>query len=442
MIKSGISVNTHIDNILSCFFAAMPVSGPLPALLGEALERVYEYFPDKDYPPILSDLFLATKHILEEKKYSSETTSDIKAALEVRLGILTRRNVGTVFQCRQSIPSVEGLMKTQTLIELDHFSQDQSSLLTLFLLTTIREYLKTEPKTAVTPRYVIIIEEAHNLVGNVGDALPSSEIPNPKAYAAEYVCRMLAELRSLGVGIVIIDQLPSSVSPEVIKNTTSKIAFRQVAKTDREELGSTMLLDHIGMEEIARLSVGEAYFFTEGYHQPRRIITENLHDTIDFGVEVFDKNILPYFQSDSWYNKQSRVRLMSELDQLKIDMDYFDEERLDLIGEFIDLRAHHPQIVGIKNQKKITENIGSILIRVKEIKEQMLFIYKSFVRNSFKKYISCVDIAQINDINITEVWKDLLDRFEKVIEPDMKESNRIITAYIKRLEEDLDGKKI
>jgi len=48
-------------------------------------------------------------------------------------------------------------------------------------------------------------------------------------------------VRPVGVAIIIIDQLPSAVAPEVIKNTGSKLAFRQVDAADREIVGDAML---------------------------------------------------------------------------------------------------------------------------------------------------------------------------------------------------------
>ena len=53
--------------------------------------------------------------------------------------------------------------------------------------------------------HVTVIEEAHKIVGRTGTAHASEEIVDPKAFAAEYVSRMLAELRALGEGIVIAD---------------------------------------------------------------------------------------------------------------------------------------------------------------------------------------------------------------------------------------------
>ena len=130
----------------------------------------------------------------------------------------------------------------------------------------------------MSPRYVIIIEEAHNIVGRNTNAAPSPDIADPKAFAAEAVSRALFEFRGLGVAVVIVDQCPSSVAPEVIKATTSKLAFRQVDEEDRKVLGASMLFGKIEFEEIARLLTGEAFFFTEGFYKPRKIWAVNLHD--------------------------------------------------------------------------------------------------------------------------------------------------------------------
>jgi hypothetical protein len=216
--------------------------------------------------------------VLDEKGYSGDTDSDIRSALEVRLGSLTRLGIGKVFQCRKSIPSIDHFFKVPAVLELDCLPPEQACLLTLFFLSSIREYLKTTPKTSTIPRYMIIIEEAHNIVGRNTDAKPSPDIADPKVFAAEAVSRALLEFRGLGVSVVIIDQSPLKLASEVIKATTTKLAFRLVHQGDREELGASMLFGSIETEEIARLDPGEAFFFTEGFYKPRKIQAVNIYD--------------------------------------------------------------------------------------------------------------------------------------------------------------------
>lgn len=434
-LHPGISVDEHVDNILSSFMAAMPVSGSLPALLGEALEHVYEKHPDKNNPPIMADLVSATKHVLAEKGYSPDTNSDFRAALEARLGILIRRSIGKVFQCRHSVPRIEQLMAVPAIIELDRLHTEQACLLTLFLLTNIREYLKTAEKTDKTPRYVIIIEEAHNIVGSTGKALPSEEVADPKAFAAEYVVRMLAELRALGVGIVIVDQLPSAVAPEVIKSTTSKLAFRQVAQEDREELGASMLFGKTEIEEIARLETGEAFFFTEGYHNPRRIKATNLHDRFDFDVLTINENIIPYLRDDAWFQKAALNRAISEITQLREQMDRFDDERLQLIQEWLVLLHRYDMIVGKPNTEQRRMELVKIRNEARELEQRLFTSYNLFLRKSYRRFIDSRERFEILDEGVQEMRDDLINRFESVTGPDVRKSLDTINEFINRCEE-------
>ena len=428
----GISVDEHVDNILSCFMAAMPVSGPLPALLGEALERVYEEYPDKNNPPIMADLVSASERVLAEKGYSPETNSDIRAALEVRLGVLIRRSIGKVFQCRRSVPHIEHLMKVPAIIELDRLHTEQACLLTLFLLTNIREHLRTASKTDKALRYVIILEEAHNIVGNTGEALPSPDVADPKAFAAEYVVRMLAELRALGVGIVIVDQLPSAVAPEVIKSTTSKLAFRQVAKEDREELGASMLFGKTEIEEIARFEAGEAFFFTEGYYNPRRIKTTNLHDQFDFDVLTINENIIPYLRDDTWFQEAALNRIITELTQLREQMDRFDDERLQIVGELAILLPRYYKIVAQPDTEQRSKELVKMRNKACEFKQRLSSSYHFFLRNSYKKDLDSRKEFKNEDSAVQEMREDLIDRFGSVIEPDVKKSLDMINEFINR----------
>jgi hypothetical protein len=139
----GIEPDEHIENVLCCFQAAMPMSGPLPALLREALEELYEDYPDRERPPVIRDLVSSAEAVLANKGYSADTNSDIRTALSTRVGVLSRGLIGRVFQCRHSIPSIGHLMKVPSIIEAAILPPEQACLLGLFVFTGIREYLRT-----------------------------------------------------------------------------------------------------------------------------------------------------------------------------------------------------------------------------------------------------------------------------------------------------------
>jgi DNA helicase HerA-like ATPase len=320
-VSADVPFFEHIGNLEASFRGALPLSGPLPALLSEALEEIYydrqwtgrETGTPADLSiPTMGDLYEKITALFETKDYAGEVKSNLKTALEVRIGSLLRRGVGAMLNTQQSSPSIADLLKYPTIIELDYLNQDQANLMTFLLLTKIREYIKRQrTEGSGVPEHVILLEEAHNLVGRNLGANPDEA--NTKQEAANYVTRMLAEMRALREGIIIADQLPTGVAAEVVKNTNIKIAHRLVSADDRKEIGQAMLLDGSQMEEIARLNTGESFLYMEGWYRPHlvKIPLENSAKT-KLGIEnsITSTQITTLIQPQSWY-RQSQATLLA-----------------------------------------------------------------------------------------------------------------------------------
>lgn len=282
----GISLNEHLSSLESSFKGAMPISvGPLPALINEAVDNCYEKLGwygskinDGSLPyPCFNDLYQEIQRVFEVKSYSGDTRGDLQTAIEVRLGALMRRAIGVIFDTDASFPSIEKLMQSPCVIELDALNEEQTNLIIMFLLSQIRAYIRANRQSGGELKHVIVLEEAHNIVGKTQEA--SDDGGNPKTEATKYIIQFLAEVRALGEGVIIADQLPSAVAPEVIKNTNIKMAHRMVAADDREELGMTMLADSNQFEEMARLAPGEAFLYQEGMYKPVKVKGHYLPNT-------------------------------------------------------------------------------------------------------------------------------------------------------------------
>ena len=61
-----------------------------------------------------------------------------------------------------------------------------------------------------------------------------------------------------------MDQIPSKLTPDVLKNTNIKIVHRTLAKDDREHVGATMNLTPEQVNELGILEVGQAVIHREG----------------------------------------------------------------------------------------------------------------------------------------------------------------------------------
>jgi len=240
----------------------------------------------------MRDLYDKITALFETKDYAGEVKSNLKTALEVRIGSLLKRGVGAMLNTQRSSPTIADLLKYPTILELDYLNQHQANLMTFLLLTKIREYIKRQrTEKAGNPEHILLLEEAHNLVGiNLGTS--SGEDANTKQEAANYVTRMLAEMRALREAIIIADQLPTGLAAEVVKNTNVKIAHRLVSADDRKDIGQAMLLDQSQMEEIARLEPGESFLYMEGWQPGVYANADNkMIATVERAVQTRETNV-------------------------------------------------------------------------------------------------------------------------------------------------------
>lgn len=278
----GLTLAEHIRNLLAVFDGAFNLDPPMPFLLDRSVEDIYR---DHNWThnminqgklsfPTMSELYEKLEKRLEASDYAPEVRSNLKSALQVRIGSLMTREMGDIFDVPCSTVPPEEWIRRSAIVELESLGTDPANYMTLLIATLIRETLKVEnyDKKAMNgkPRHVMFLEEAHNLIGPV--AQPSAgEDADPKTAATAYIVKMLAEVRALGEGIVIADQLPTAMAPEVIKNTSLKIALRITAQDDRQLLGGTMSANPDQLEKMAVFTPGQALCSYEPLLKPFEI---------------------------------------------------------------------------------------------------------------------------------------------------------------------------
>ena len=82
---------------------------------------------------------------------------------------------------------------------------------------------------------------------------------------------MLAEIRKYGEGLIIVDQIPNKLAPDVLKNTNTKIVHRLFAQDDKEAVGNTMALKEEQKEFLSNLNAGRAIMFSDNYGQALQV---------------------------------------------------------------------------------------------------------------------------------------------------------------------------
>lgn len=273
----GISLQTHIDYLLSTFKAAFDLYPPMPYILEKA---VYEVYSDRGWDivenrnryglteyPTLSDLYNKIDVIVDDMGYHQEVQSNVKAALQARVYSLMIGGKGAMLNTPKSVPIAE-LLSRPVVMELEDLGDDETKSFVIgILLVQLYEYRKSlMTKGAKKLSHILMIEEAHRLLKNVPE---SGEGGNTRAKSVEFFCNLLAEIRTFGQGIIIADQIPTKIAPDTIKNTNLKIVHRTVALEDREAMGRAMNMTPEQIEYLSSLRRGYAAVYAEGDNKPK-----------------------------------------------------------------------------------------------------------------------------------------------------------------------------
>lgn len=313
----GMTLAEHIRNLIAVFDGAFTLEPPMPFLLDASVEAVYAkhgWMPsmintDKLEYPTMSELYANLEERLEQTDYSDELKGNMKSALQVRIGSLITREMADIFDVKKSLIPPDQWMTRSAIIELESLGKDPANFTTLLIATLIRETLKTvnykKPKDG-RPRHVMFFEEAHNLIGPTAEKVAGATA-DPKQAATAYIVKMLAEVRALGEGIIIADQLPTAMAPEVIKNTSLKIGLRITAKDDRELLGGTMNANPDQLEKFSIFTPGHALVSYEPMLKPFEVQLPKFRGKEG---DLNDKAILTYMLRETRYVNN----LLSSLD--------------------------------------------------------------------------------------------------------------------------------
>lgn len=273
----GISLQTHIDYLLSTFKAAFDMYPPMPYILEKA---VYEVYSDRGWDivenhnrygltlyPTLSDLYNKIDVIVDDMGYHQEVQSNVKAALQARIYSLMIGGKGAMLNTPKSVP-IEELLSRPAVMELEDLGDDETKSFVIgILLVQLYEYRKSlMTKGSKALSHILMIEEAHRLLKNV---IEGGEGGSSRAKSVEFFCNLLAEIRTFGQGIIIADQIPTKLAPDTIKNTNLKIVHRTVSRDDREAMGKAMNMSDSQIEYLSSLRRGYAAVYAEGDSKPK-----------------------------------------------------------------------------------------------------------------------------------------------------------------------------
>ena len=302
----NVRLESYKLTLKTAFAAAVSMSSPLDKIFEETVNNCYSDFRWLD--TYTSDNMGLTFNISDFIKCFEETFEAIGYTGEAsnigRAGLVRLQSLVNLFDNYFSIP-IEDLLSKPTVIELAAIeNSDQKALIISLLLLSILAYVNSNYIGEGSLRNVLLLEEAHVLLDAETNAGEGEA--NPSAIAQRLVKRMLAEIRSYGVGVIIADQSPRKVTEDVVALTDIKLAFRLVEATDKQMLASSSNMSEMQERRLAKLRPGEAFLFFGKLDEPEEVKTEDYRLDKNINITLSDDDIKSL--STYWNDRKDKLR--------------------------------------------------------------------------------------------------------------------------------------
>lgn len=280
-----VSLSVHVDH-LSQVFSVASFGGAGLVLPSYMRLFLYEFF--KSYWKISENIFAevlyynglvlrnqglrfyqpdSTQSILESlihfwetnqkevlnKIFSGNTGRQVADIAGILSGRIKSLAYGLVrfFDYSETARSFETMFHKKVILSFQGASSEQINFLTS-LFALLYTHSAAFQKESGSLKNLLVIEEAHRIMGR--ETLQGEGLTT-ETELAKMMQEALSELRSKGIGIIIIDQSPANLISGVIANTGTKIIHRLSSPVDQE-----ILLQSIGWPEnydLTRFERGE-----------------------------------------------------------------------------------------------------------------------------------------------------------------------------------------
>lgn len=284
--NSEMRVISHIDRLKATFASAFPMQDILPVIMEHLLYKLYKdslqmldtgdkaTYMKKGFPTLETVNAPFITDLMDDIGYAKENTQNISAALRTRFKSLKYgwkkellNNVklsGKTWnkdskEWENSELTWEELFGSPVVVNLSYAGDDQDrAFIMSLLLQFLYEYRIAESETGKVDfnsnkcRHLVVVEEAHRVMANC----LNPELPQYKS--GQMFSNFLSEVRAYGQGMMVVDQVPTRLIEDAIKNTNVKIIHKLVASDDSQRIAECIGLTPEQQKVIAKLSIGQA----------------------------------------------------------------------------------------------------------------------------------------------------------------------------------------
>lgn len=330
----GVKVRAHLGNLASVwngsFVSYSPVQYVVPEVFAEAYRACgWDLAADRRGRLVtLDDVEAAVQRVVRGLGYESKVTMDVEAAILVRLRSLASGGKGELLGAVASTP-LEAVMSKPTVVELKGIrNSDEKAFVAALLMANVAGYVQARGASR-SLKHFTLIEEAHRLLPRVSTEKGEPEAADPRRMLVEQFGDMLAELRAYGEGLGVVEQIPTKVLPDAIKNTATKVVHRVPSEDDREAMAGAMNASEEQAAVLTALRPGEAVVSVEGHPVPVRVEVEDAVSGRGIAVgEVSDLDVKKRMRGFYLENpmpvdppkaRDSRIRMLVDSEQFRVE---------------------------------------------------------------------------------------------------------------------------
>ena len=305
VLPKNVKLEAYKSVLKTAFAAGVTMSSPLDKIFEDTVNNCYSDFrwlnsytqDDPGQTFNIADFIACFQKTFDSIGYTGDARNIGRA------GIVCLKSLVNLFDNYFSIP-IEDILTRPTVIELAAIeNSDQKALIIALILLSILSYVNANYEGKGGLKNFILLEEAHVLLDTSSGG--GEGAANPAAIAQGLVKRMLAEIRSYGVGLGIADQSPRKVGIDIVALTDIKVAFRLVEAQDRQILADSTGMDEVQTTRLAKQKAGEAFLFFNKLEDAEEIITPDYRLQNQIETSLNDEDIQRL--STYWNDKQDKL---------------------------------------------------------------------------------------------------------------------------------------
>lgn len=286
------SISSHVDMIKACIESAFDMEAAIPQIIESAIYKSYTdlgwnidtntndrfgdgaFAPGSQAFPTLGELVVNCQKVIKSQGFDERLRDEYIGSINARLNGLLVGGKGQLLNNRCGVDMTD-LLDKRVVFELEEVrGSNEKALIMGFILISLNEAIRARYLQKGSVPHITLVEEAHRLLSKYvpGDSLN-------KKNGVEMFTDMLAEIRKYGESLIIVDQIPNKLTPEVLKNTNTKIIHRLFAADDKDAVGNTVMLTKEQKEFLSNLDTGRAVYFSGGMQKAVQVAVKMTSDT-------------------------------------------------------------------------------------------------------------------------------------------------------------------